>query len=108
MMEPNPSFHLPGFALWPMIMESKKIFCGCCGRKVFASRLCQQLQLPKKCSRSEGTRLNSSHLVISYAVFCLKKKKNIPYTTGSKESTCVYSDKHYLLVKRQLHLISMN
>src|SRR2546426_5432026 len=26
--------------------------------------------------RSEGTRLNSSHLVISYAVFCLKKKKN--------------------------------
>src|SRR5438132_2495483 len=24
--------------------------------------------------RSEGTRLNSSHTVISYAVFCLKKK----------------------------------
>src|SRR5260221_3010670 len=27
--------------------------------------------------RSEGTRLNSSHTVISYAVFCLKKKKEI-------------------------------
>src|SRR5439155_6389797 len=26
--------------------------------------------------RSEGTRLNSSHVAISYAVFCLKKKKN--------------------------------
>src|SRR5690348_17980082 len=26
--------------------------------------------------RSEGTRLNSSHPSISYAVFCLKKKKN--------------------------------
>src|SRR5205807_4729335 len=26
-------------------------------------------------TRSESTRLNSSHLVISYAVFCLKKKK---------------------------------
>ena len=26
--------------------------------------------------RSEETRLNSSHTVISYAVFCLKKKKN--------------------------------
>src|SRR2546426_5943446 len=25
----------------------------------------------------KSTRLNSSHLVISYAVFCLKKKKNI-------------------------------
>src|SRR5688500_19676282 len=29
--------------------------------------------------RSESTRLNSSHLVISYAVFCLKKKKNNVY-----------------------------
>src|SRR2546426_8292583 len=25
----------------------------------------------------KSTRLNSSHLVISYAVFCLKKKRNI-------------------------------
>src|SRR5256885_6239854 len=25
----------------------------------------------------KSTRLNSSHLVISYAVFCLKKKKNM-------------------------------
>src|SRR5205807_4648306 len=34
-------------------------------------------------SRGDGdrksTRLNSSHLVISYAVFCLKKKKMNPY-----------------------------
>src|SRR2546426_9095124 len=28
----------------------------------------------------KSTRLNSSHLVISYAVFCLKKKKNITRT----------------------------
>src|SRR2546426_8474262 len=27
----------------------------------------------------KSTRLNSSHLVISYAVFCLKKKKNYIY-----------------------------
>src|SRR5215467_1801854 len=27
----------------------------------------------------KSTRLNSSHLVISYAVFCLKKKKNTTY-----------------------------
>src|SRR5256885_13061497 len=33
----------------------------------------------------KSTRLNSSHLVISYAVFCLKKKKprNIPPATNS-------------------------
>src|SRR3712207_8778195 len=35
-------------------------------------RLMGENQLPK---RSEGTRLNSSHANISYAVFCLKKKK---------------------------------
>src|SRR5256885_3528783 len=28
----------------------------------------------------KSTRLNSSHLVISYAVFCLKKKKKKHYT----------------------------
>src|SRR5256885_11574369 len=28
----------------------------------------------------KSTRLNSSHLVISYAVFCLKKKNNTPTT----------------------------
>src|SRR5256885_12558997 len=28
----------------------------------------------------KSTRLNSSHLVISYAVFCLKKKKHAPAT----------------------------
>src|SRR5256885_8486516 len=31
----------------------------------------------RRCARDrKSTRLNSSHLVISYAVFCLKKKKN--------------------------------
>src|SRR2546426_4553718 len=33
----------------------------------------------------KSTRLNSSHLVISYAVFCLKKKKNKSNTTSSYE-----------------------
>src|SRR5258708_20062419 len=28
----------------------------------------------------KSTRLNSSHQIISYAVFCLKKKKNLPST----------------------------
>src|SRR5256885_5419193 len=30
----------------------------------------------QSCEDRKSTRLNSSHLVISYAVFCLKKKKN--------------------------------
>src|SRR2546426_6985653 len=37
----------------------------------------------------KSTRLNSSHLVISYAVFCLKKKKNesafyVPATSAQR------------------------
>src|SRR5260221_10295669 len=32
----------------------------------------------------KSTRLNSSHTVISYAVFCLKKKKNLPRPCSQK------------------------
>src|SRR5256885_10411595 len=32
----------------------------------------------------KSTRLNSSHLVISYAGFCLKKKKSILVTSGCR------------------------
>src|SRR5438034_1901659 len=31
--------------------------------------------VPERCEDRKSTRLNSSHTVISYAVFCLKKKK---------------------------------
>src|SRR2546430_1475525 len=34
----------------------------------------------------KSTRLNSSHSQISYAVFCLKKKKLISYTTNISHS----------------------
>src|SRR2546426_8407096 len=33
-------------------------------------------EAPDPAGDRKSTRLNSSHLVISYAVFCLKKKKN--------------------------------
>src|SRR5206468_12271944 len=33
-----------------------------------------------RCRDRKSTRLNSSHDQISYAVFCLKKKKNTKYT----------------------------
>src|SRR5688500_19547307 len=35
----------------------------------------------------KSTRLNSSHLVISYAVFCLKKKKKPQQTTTTSQHT---------------------
>src|SRR5256885_4231531 len=33
--------------------------------------------MPRSLEDRKSTRLNSSHLVISYAVFCLKKKKRL-------------------------------
>src|SRR3712207_7752018 len=42
------------------------------------------LEAPKKMVDRKSTRLNSSHANISYAVFCLKKKKSLyfsPYLT---------------------------
>src|SRR4051812_49762621 len=39
----------------------------------------------------ESTRLNSSHMSISYAVFCLKKKKKgqvLPQTAGNGRRRC--------------------
>src|SRR5256885_11119645 len=39
----------------------------------------------------KSTRLNSSHLVISYAVFCLKKKK-IKRLVKSLESMLLFND----------------
>src|SRR5205807_5476221 len=47
----------------------------------------------------KSTRLNSSHLVISYAVFCLKKKKMIParlLLTANPSELSPYSVNHLL------------
>src|SRR5688500_19564610 len=43
-------------------------------------RVCRKLSYPSCAERDrKSTRLNSSHLVISYAVFCLKKKMKSMY-----------------------------
>src|SRR5256885_2972671 len=41
---------------------------------------------PEYSQDRKSTRLNSSHLVISYAVFCLKKKKNIERSDDSSRN----------------------
>src|SRR3989442_11688371 len=42
-------------------------------------------------SDRKSTRLNSSHVRISYAVFCLKKKKDILSTTSINDNNIVIS-----------------
>src|SRR2546429_7003030 len=75
---------------------------------VFAAGTCQACSLRSQCVRGQGgrsisiqpeerlqqqdrksTRLNSSHGYISYAVFCLKKKKNHdkPHSRTKSRST---------------------
>src|SRR6266446_8857710 len=47
----------------------------------------QHPQKRRTCGDRKSTRLNSSHLVISYAVFCLKKKKTNGKTEGQYPKT---------------------
>src|SRR5471030_3426817 len=42
----------------------------------------------------KSTRLNSSHLGISYAVFCLKKKKNPMQQHSRKAKLTIVAEKH--------------
>src|SRR5256885_5371633 len=51
----------------------------------------------------KSTRLNSSHLVISYAVFCLKKKKLDGYTLGQPG----YTRHKYALHLHSIRLIRL-
>src|SRR2546430_8551079 len=46
-------------------------------------------RIPEECSHPDrkSTRLNSSHSQISYAVFCLKKKKRPPSSVQSLNRT---------------------
>src|SRR5256885_9463774 len=48
--------------------ETPGLILSCCART--------RSRCTRRTSDRKSTRLNSSHLVISYAVFCLKKKKN--------------------------------
>src|SRR5256885_10152442 len=65
----------PRSTLFPYttLFRSPESFLSClCG----SERPCRQRGQHRRFLRDrKSTRLNSSHLVISYAVFCLKKKK---------------------------------
>src|SRR5256885_6340154 len=49
-------------------------------QRVFCSE--RRVQSHSRCRDRKSTRLNSSHLVISYAVFCLKTKPSLPGLAG--------------------------
>src|SRR5205807_3576516 len=61
---------------------------------VFPSRSLATTVAMRFCRDRKSTRLNSSHLVISYAVFCLKKKKYIRHGSITYFSTVALFTPH--------------
>src|SRR5205807_6301550 len=82
----SPGLNSPSYTHWllpalpPAASESRPFLSSpsCTFWGLCLSR-CRARQRPQKVQDRKSTRLNSSHLVISYAVFCLKKKKNQIY-----------------------------
>src|SRR5256885_9916529 len=58
------------------IAAAKQQLAMCGHPNGFTTNIAFRSDRPREVDR-KSTRLNSSHLVISYAVFCLKKKKKI-------------------------------
>src|SRR2546430_4269758 len=61
---------------------------------------CAQPRQSRSSRDRKSTRLNSSHSQISYAVFCLKKKKKEPHNSADEvklELNTPYEDTHTLM-----------
>src|SRR2546426_6086226 len=67
---------LPIFVLWETL-TGQRLFANLSVREVSRRVAIGDIETPSAAGAGDrkSTRLNSSHLVISYAVFCLKKKK---------------------------------
>src|SRR2546430_6864640 len=73
---------------------------------VLLSQSYASMNLPRGHADRKSTRLNSSHSQISYAVFCLKKKKKNTAVAArsSAEPQQLRRDKHTTAAPRCLHL----
>src|SRR5688500_20139721 len=73
------------FLLLPSLFFARRARPAMCPKlsneRALPSSYSQPGTAPQRIIDRKSTRLNSSHLVISYAVFCLKKKKNLRYET---------------------------
>src|SRR2546428_8953456 len=59
------------------------------GDSAAATRARAALDTLLKRADRKSTRLNSSHDQISYAVFCLKKKKNLKHSNRHTDHVCI-------------------
>src|SRR5256885_12428688 len=85
--EPSVTVHVAESPLPPAMIDGLHVNeLAVCAYALGASSVHVIRQMPRanaECFVEIGrsTRLNSSHLVISYAVFCLKKKKKVVNTS---------------------------
>src|SRR2546430_6037309 len=78
----------------PFWRNQRRLGSAAVQRYLFSSR---RVIVPSSITDRKSTRLNSSHSQISYAVFCLKKKKNVH---------CVES--HHRRVRTHTHAIGVH
>src|SRR5437773_5697063 len=76
------ALHPPGFTLFPYTTLFRSGRCTGCGAPPRCIAPCassgRSIRLRTSTTRDrKSTRLNSSHITISYAVFCLKKKRSL-------------------------------
>src|SRR5256885_12633578 len=68
------------------------------------TRVSRKGRIRQSASRDrKSTRLNSSHLVISYAVFCLKKKKNKCTVIHLEQTTRAVTNSHLTRLTQTCH-----
>src|SRR5262245_62820528 len=72
------------------------------------NRCRKKAPMAKERGDRKSTRLNSSHLGISYAVFCLKKKKKTKTHSEPNEKKTSYNDQRTLPIYTQKHIIHIN
>src|SRR2546422_3056207 len=73
----EPEESLDGFTTFVPSRNAEALEIGHLEGAILGEHLRCLLRVPKRCSGDrKSTRLNSSHGYISYAVFCLKKKRN--------------------------------
>src|SRR5437773_8148516 len=65
-----------------------QVSSACAGAACSAKRTATKDPNPRFMTDRKSTRLNSSHITISYAVFCLKKKNKDKSTVSEKRYEC--------------------
>src|SRR5258708_23060128 len=91
----------PRSTLFPYTTLFRSRLSGHVGRK-HRGRSHHRKGILRRWEDRKSTRLNSSHQIISYAVFCLKKKKKPSRCTATKETHQSTSSRHQCHPPRQL------